>query len=78
MNALEGARRMKVAGRWMVWIALSLTVLMWGLLTLFSYLRAGFFGGFGFLEPVIIFVYLACPGGALWLAGWIVEGFAKN
>ena len=78
MNALEGARRMQVAGRWIVWIALGLTVLFSGLLMLFSYLHAGSFGGFGFLEPAFLFVYMACPGGVLWLAGWIVEGFAKK
>lgn len=78
MNALEGARRMQVAGRRIVWVALGLTVLFWGLLMLFSYLHGGSFGGFGFLEPAILFVYMACPGVVLWLAGWIVEGFAKK
>lgn len=79
MNALEGARRMQLAGRWIVWIALSVTVLLWGAIMLFSYLRAPLLlPRLGFLEPLFVFFYLACPGAILWLAGWIVEGFAKN
>jgi len=34
--------------------------------------------GDGVIIIVFAFTYLAIPGGVLWLAGWITEGFAKN
>jgi hypothetical protein len=37
------------------------------------------FGAQGFLAGMVIFIYLGCIpallGGAIWAAGWIIEGF---
>jgi hypothetical protein len=74
MNVTEGARRMRSAGKWIVLIPLMMTLL----LCLVS------FGSYALnLNPRII--VLAVPlipieifGIILWLAGWIMEGFAKE
>lgn len=76
MNAQEGARRMRYAGMW-----LALIPACWCALVLFIQIafmfRAGIgaiAGGLGISEIVIA----ATPGVLLWIAAWIVEGFAKD
>ena len=79
MNVPEGARRMKRAGQWMIFIPLAAGLVSWGIGLIGFALHREFStlgsGGFVFL---FLFAYLAIPGGALWIAGWIVEGFAKK
>jgi hypothetical protein len=79
MNVAEGARRMQYAGRWMVFIALIGSVLFAGLTLVLAYLPGGqYVHGFGVLEFIPLFFPIATMGAILWLAGWIVEGFAKK
>jgi hypothetical protein len=79
MSVQEGARRMKRAGHWIVFVPLTFAVVMWGIGLAIALLRRDtislMHGGIFFL---IVFVYLAIPGVVLWIAGWIVEGFAKK
>jgi len=79
MNVQEGARRIRHAGRWLVLIPSTIVILSWAA----AMAASGLHPGFGiFLGPEIIFavfaLYLGIGGGVLWLAGWIVEGFAKH
>lgn len=79
MNIAEGARRMQTAGRWMVFIPLTLSLLFMGVSLVIAYLPGSDrFHGFGMLEVVPVLLPIALPGAALWLAGWIVEGFGKD
>jgi hypothetical protein len=76
MNVEEGATRMKRAG---LWLAAAPAALGGLLICLQLVLIAGpglgaIAGGIGILEVLL----LAIPGVLLWIAGWIVEGFAKN
>jgi len=79
MNVREGAARMKRAGQWLFVVPSTVVILCWVI-----GLTAGqLYRGFGILiGPAMIFavlaLYLAIAGGVLWLAGWIVEGFAKD
>jgi hypothetical protein len=78
MNTQEGARRMKRAGQWMIIIPLTVVLLLWAAGLVASpvlHYDGPFHAAVLF---IVVFVYLAIPGGALWLAAWIVEGFAKN
>jgi hypothetical protein len=79
MNVAEGARRMQFAGRWMVSIALVGSILFVVLTLAFAYLPASqSVHGIALLEFIPLFVPIAGTGAILWLAGWIVEGFAKK
>jgi len=79
MNALEGARRMQLAGRWIVFIAVSFILLIWAGIMLGNLLPSSHSSAnAGLFELIAVFILLACPGAALWLTGWIVEGFAKD
>jgi len=79
MNVAEGARRMQYAGRWMVFIPLTASILFLGLTAVLVYLPAGeHLHGFALLEFIPLFLPIAAVGALLWLAGWIVEGFAKD
>jgi hypothetical protein len=79
MNIAEGARRMQTAGRWMVFVPVSLGLLFICLLLVIAYLPIGK-NSPGF--PLFAFVPLLLPIGTLgvllWLADWIVEGFAQK
>ena len=79
MNVQEGARRMKRAGVWLMTIPLAIVILTWvaALTVALVQHEPGFFADSVFV-PIVVMIYLAMPGGALWLAGWIVEGFAKK
>jgi hypothetical protein len=73
MNVYEGAKRMRRAGQWMIVISLAE-------LTLLAF--AGLYGAHfdpGLGGPLLLFFFVFVTSGALlWLAGWIVEGFAKS
>ncbi len=79
MNVEEGARRMQHAGRWLFVVPSTVVILFWVI-----GLTAGqLYRGFGILIPGAMIlaglaIYLAIAGGVLWLAGWIVEGFARK
>jgi hypothetical protein len=74
MNVQEGARRMRQAGEWMVTIPLGIVLVLCTIAALVN-LRV-----LVILWPFLLSVSasLAIPGGLLWLAGWIVEGFAQQ
>jgi len=79
MNVEEGARRMKRAGEWLVFVPTTIAVVIWAVAAAGTLLHQRF----GILFPGamvlgVLAIYLAIAGGALWLAGWIVEGFAKD
>jgi len=80
MNVAEGSRRMRRAGRWMVLVSASVFVSFLFLAELFSNLNMGdFINWFGILQLLMpLLLIVAIPGGALWLAGWILDGFAKD
>jgi hypothetical protein len=71
MNVAEGAKRMRRAGQWMILIPLIALALLWGL-------------AMSGAPPMLELAQMNLPlsvlslGAALWLAGWIVEGFAKE
>ncbi len=82
MNVQEGARRMQYAGAWLAVIpaCLSALVVIFQMTSLFSpdatriAGRLAIVGGFRLGEILVA----GLPGIALWIAGWIVEGFAKD
>jgi hypothetical protein len=70
---------MQAAGRWMVFIPLTISLLFMGVTLVLVYLPGSDrFHGMGMLEFVPVLVPIALPGAGLWLAGWIVEGFDKD
>lgn len=80
MNVAEGARRMQVVGR-----CLNLTGASFIVLNVFFMVSMQFHGGLhnvlGPIAPLLIFglpfsVLLVIVGGLLWIASWIVSGFA--
>ncbi len=70
---------MKRAGQWLIMIPLTIFLLIWAFV-LTATLLGQSFGILAHPEIIllVVMVYLAIPEGALWIAGWIVEGFAKN
>ena len=73
MNIHEGVRRMRRAGQWMIVISLAeLTLLMFAG-ALGAHVDPSLGGSFR-----LFFFISVIPGAFLWLAGWIVEGFAKE
>ncbi|MGH9598821.1 MAG: hypothetical protein ACRD27_03085 [Terracidiphilus sp.] len=75
MNIHEGARRMRRAGRWMMIVPLAVFVL------LICVGAASILFRRALLNPLVLiplFVLLEVPGALLWIAGWILEGFAKD
>jgi hypothetical protein len=77
MNLIEGAQRMQRAGRWIVYIAVGLCVLLLGMSAV-STLIPNPMHGLGLMDLTFVLIFLAAPGGVLWLGGWILEGFAKK
>jgi hypothetical protein len=82
MNIQEGARRMRRVGVWLALIPASLLALAL-CFQIASLFRTGvgtivsgvaFVGGLGIGEIILA----ATPGALLWVAAWIVEGFAKD
>jgi hypothetical protein len=71
---------MQRAGRWIVLISMGFFVLFLCLSEVFNYLRNGeYFNGFAMMHLLVSLLFLiVVPGAVLWLAGWILEGFAKD
>jgi hypothetical protein len=79
MNIAEGARRMQTAGRWMIFIPVTLSLVFMGVTLVFAYLPGSDrFHEMGMLEFVPVLLPIALPGAGLWLTGWIVDGFAQD
>jgi len=75
MNTREGARRMKVAGLWLVAVPLTAIVL----LLIVSEIGGLFVDGKEHAMVLFpLFTPLLAPGVLLWIGGWIVEGFGKK
>jgi hypothetical protein len=79
MNIREGARRMKLAGKWMVVVPLCIMILVMGIVGIMIAARPGA-ASLVYLGPAfaVALFYLEIPGWALLLFGWIVEGFATK
>lgn len=76
MNVREGARRMRMAGRWLMLIppvAFVVSCVVWAVE--YFFVRNDLRPPFGL---IVIFIPLIVPGAALWVAGWIVDGFAEE
>jgi len=76
MSVQEGARIMKRAGQWTIMIPLTVVLLLSPAMFTMSFVNRS-----SFAPDLILFIclfFLIIPSGALWLAGWIVEGFAKK
>jgi uncharacterized membrane protein YhdT len=78
MNVAEGARRMKYAGRWMVWFPLGALLVFVVFLAICSFVPGATHGFALYLQFLVLPLPLAFVGAALWIAGWITEGFAKD
>jgi uncharacterized membrane protein len=66
---------MRHAGRWIMLIPALIALLFMGREAYLAYyLRGSFSIGSGLLALIALVI----PGAVLWLAGWIVEGFAKD
>jgi hypothetical protein len=78
MNVAEGARRMKHAGLWMVLFPLSALLLFVGVLIVAAFLPGPVIRYVQVAQLLVFPLPIAFMGAILWLAGWIVEGFAKD
>jgi hypothetical protein len=79
MNIQEGSRRMQRAGMWLfaIPVVIVLLIVVIGLASDFE--RARDLTDFGFRFRLFFICFpLVIPGVALWVAGWILEGFNKN
>jgi hypothetical protein len=76
MNIAEGARRMQFAGHRLAAITSGLTVVLVLLFITAGFLNVQMFGPLIALGFLVLFGII--PGAVLWLAGWIVEGFADK
>ena len=74
MNVSEGAKRMRQAGRWIAIISLAVCLL--AVVAVFVLGIQNLLVGFGVC--INLFIPIAIAGVILWIAGWIVEGFAKE
>jgi|HubBroStandDraft_1064217.scaffolds.fasta_scaffold58971_2 hypothetical protein len=77
MNIAGGARRMRRVGRYVVLAALGVFALLFGLLAA-ALLRPSLGIHFAMIDLILLPILVAIPGASLWLAGWIVEGFAEK
>lgn len=85
MNLTEGAIRMQRVGRAMVIIALGAFALCVCLAVIYAFLPSFVHAAtfFAVLSPVVftliwISAMAMAAGAVLWIAGWILEGFAKG
>jgi hypothetical protein len=70
---------MQRVGQWIVFAALSVLLLLWAIALGLSFMRgAPLLPGAGMIDLFALFLFFAVPGALLWIAGWIVEGFAKR
>jgi hypothetical protein len=75
MNVLEGSRRMQRLGRVGVLFA-CVVVTLTVLIAVVGYFMGHWFEINALPLVALLAVYPALGGGILWMAGWIVEGFA--
>jgi hypothetical protein len=75
MNIREGAKRMRRAGMWLTIVPLTLLAL---LILACESMTLFLPGARSYLGLLALVVPLALPGAAVWIAGWIAEGFAKE
>jgi hypothetical protein len=81
MNVHEGARRMRHAGIWLSQVSFLLGALLLGFQTvlLLRFSTGPFIAGFAILGVFLnVFPCAFLFGVLLWIAGWIVEGFAME
>ena len=85
MNLTEGANRMQRAGRKMVMVSLCAFTVCALLSAIYAFLPSSMHGAvfFGVVSPLIftiiwISAMTMAVGTVLWIAGWILEGFAKS
>jgi hypothetical protein len=78
MNVIEGARRLRVAGRWLVFIPVGGFALFLCLSLVSSLFRIGAWDGMELFRLFVLLLITVVPGTVLWLAGWFLEGFAKD
>jgi hypothetical protein len=77
MDISGGARRIRYAGRIIMFVAAGVFALLACLLAVaLLFPAAGI--RFALLDLILIPALLAIPGAGLWLIGWIVEGFAGD
>ncbi len=81
MNLIEGSKRMQRAGRTLFPISLSILVVFVAL-SAFAY-QSNYFvirGILNLLSPLFIWLcgITLISGAMLWIAGWILEGFAEQ
>jgi len=82
MNVEEGSRRMRTAGRTIALIALCVILLMIGA-ALFNELYGPSSGRVNWVmimleEVMSVGAWVMVAGAALWISGWIVNGFSQN
>jgi hypothetical protein len=77
MNIAGGARRMRRVGRYILLAALGVFALLLCVLAA-ALLRPSLGIHFAMIELILLPLIVAIPGAALWLTGWIVEGFAED
>lgn len=77
MNISGGARRMRRVGRYMMLAALGVFALLLCLLAV-ALLRPSLGISFALIDLIAVPALIATPGAAMWLLGWIVEGFAEG
>jgi hypothetical protein len=77
MNIAGGARRMRRVGQYLLFAALGVFALLLCVLAV-ALLRPSLGIGFALLDLILLPLLVAAPGAVLWLAGWIVEGFAEK
>ncbi len=85
MNLIEGSKRMQQSGRAMVIIALAAFTLCVLCSGIFAFLPSEFHVDevLRIVLPVLLLLVGVCGallalGALLWIAGWIVEGFAHH
>jgi hypothetical protein len=73
MAAYEGIRRIKMLGKLFVFGGIGSAVILGGSLVVTGFTRVPLIASPGILLPLTIPMILL--GGALWILGWILEGF---
>jgi hypothetical protein len=77
MNISGGARRIRQVGRYIMLAALGAFALLVCLLAV-ALLRPSLGISFALIDVILAPMLIAAPGAAMWLLGWIVEGFAEG
>lgn len=77
MNITGGAERMRRVGRYILLSALGVFAALCCLVAV-ALLVPSLGIGFAIVDVLLLPLLIAIPGAGFWLAGWIVEGFAKE